>query len=510
PPLRKSSTDGDRVREIERYAKQKLDEFLREQHPALPPLRTQPRWSLTETLEQLRDRVQILFRKTVTLTKVAVICLAVAFLGLIVAFSIQAHRPVAIIADSTDAEWRSAKESEAVLYRGWHYLEAGYARIDMRKGAEVLLQAPCALELTSSNELYLESGSLCAKVPQRAQGFTVETSSSKIVDYGTEFGAMVGGDQQVEVHVFKGGVGVGTKAVAKALPLQKLSAGNAAVLSGNRNIQVRPLAERTRLFARSLPNEGALGIPGKRIDLADLVGNGNGFGTGQIGHGIDLSSGQFVPVQVIASNTKAEGYVSLPDVAFIDGVFIPDGAQTGKVTISSTGLVFEGCPDTRGHIRGYLINGAIFGGGDQDIDNSVHFGALQGRTYGSKQLSSIGMHANAGITFDLDAIRRSVQDRHLARFTALGGISETAGHNFDGFYGDGDDRYRVTVDFWILVDGQVQFYRRLNAVPSEPAAIDVELPPSARFLTLMTTDSQTRTAHCWGMFAQPVLELAKP
>ena len=496
-----TSVDENKVRQIEQYAQQKLDEFLKQQHhetsrPEVP----RPIWNLNDLVLAWGQKIRVVFRKTVTIAKLASIVFVVAAVCLFLGLYIHAHRSVAIIAGGADAQWRMPMDDEAVLYRGWYYLDEGYTRLLMGQGAEVLLQAPCGFRLESSNRLFLESGSLCAIVPKRAQGFTVETIDSRIVDYGTEFGTKVGiGD--VEVHVFKGNVGVGTRSTSKKADLQDVVAGQAAVLKPHSEINLLPLDTRTRLFVRSLPEEGGLGVPGKRIDLADLVGNGNGFGTGQLGLGLDFNTGQIVPIQSVDKSAGRSGYISLPGMSFIDGIFIPDGEQGLDIVVASTGLTFQGCPDTSGGSRGYLINGAAFQNGE-----SKHFGRLQGRVFGTKAFPSIGMHANAGVTFDLEALRRSIPDRHITHFRSLCGVSDTVAlFCKEGYYGN--PKYRVTVDFWVLVDGKVQFHNTLNAVPSEPVSIDVALPYTARFLTLMTTESQGGRSFCWGMFAKSVLEL---
>ncbi|MFC1766856.1 FecR domain-containing protein [Planctomycetota bacterium] len=496
-----TAVDENKVRQLEQYAQQKLDKFLKQQHQETSlPEAPQPRWNLYDFVQACSQTIRVVFQKMVTIAKLASIGVGVAVVCLFLGLYIHTHRSVAVIAESADAKWRLPMNDEDVLYRGGYYLEEGYTRLQMRQGAEVLLQAPCSFRLQNSNQVFLESGSLCVIVPKRAQGFTVETINSKIVDYGTEFGTKVGGED-LEVHVFKGNVGVGSRSTSNNADLQDVIADQAAVLNPGSEIKLLPLDVRTRLFARSLPKEQGLGVPGKRIDLADLVGNGNGFGTGQLGLGLDFNTGQIVPIQSVDNSAVRSGYISLPDMSFIDGIFIPDGEQDRDIVVASTGLTFQGCPDTSGGSRGYLVNGAVFQNGE-----SKHFGRLEGQAFGTKAFPSIGMHANAGVTFDLEALRTSIPNRHITRFKSLCGVSETVAlFCKDGYFGN--PKHRVTVDFWVLVDGMVHFHDTLNAVPSEPVSIDVVLPHTARFLTLMTTESQGGRSFCWGMFAKPVFEL---
>ncbi|MFC1761777.1 NPCBM/NEW2 domain-containing protein [Planctomycetota bacterium] len=504
-----SVQDQTKTDEVKQRAERKLQAFLREQEQQRRLLEQQQRRSQVFRLNRvwLARKVK---RSLTLMARFSVAAGVLMILSLIGMGGLQHYRNnriVGTLGDCLDAQWDLAPDGND-LRPGMLHLQEGYAQIHLKQGAGVLVQAPCTFELLSPNRLYLERGALFANVPKEASGFTVDTPVSKIVDFGTEFGAQVGGGgNHVEIHVFKGDVGIGGKQ-SRIADLQDVRAGKAVVLDDQENIQVHALADRTRLFVRSLPDEGLLGVPGRRIDLADLVGNGNGYGSGEIGFAIDLKKGQSRPFATIDRGVLARGYVTTPTMPFIDGVFVPDGGGTGRIVVSSTDLMFEECPETLGRFHGHLVNGAVFGGRLQEtmlLEDTVQFGRLQGQNYASKAFASIGMHANAGITFDLEALRCSIQDHTIVRFRALCGISETVVQFATG--PDADYTKRLTTDFWVLVDGKKQFHRRLKAVPSESVSIDVELSSTARFLTLMTTDCEQCNDFCWAMFAQPVLVL---
>lgn len=62
-------------------------------------------------------------------------------------------------------------------------------------------------------------------------------------------------------------------------------------------------------------------------------------------------------------------------------------------------------------------------------------------------------------------------------------------------------------DVWIIVDGQLRF-KRLRLRPNdEILKIDVELKPTDRFLTYVTTDGGNTTAFDWMVLGDPVLHL---
>jgi hypothetical protein len=80
----------------------------------------------------------------------------------------------------------------------------GLAEIEFDRGARVILQGPANLELKSGSEALLHHGTLTARVPVQARGFTVLSPRGKVVDRGTEFGLSVDDAGATTVRVFKG------------------------------------------------------------------------------------------------------------------------------------------------------------------------------------------------------------------------------------------------------------------------------------------------------------------
>ena len=71
------------------------------------------------------------------------------------------------------------------------HLERGLAEIEFDQGTRVILQGPAGLEFISASSVKLNFGTLTARVPPQARGFSVLTSGGKVVDLGTEFGLSV-------------------------------------------------------------------------------------------------------------------------------------------------------------------------------------------------------------------------------------------------------------------------------------------------------------------------------
>ncbi|HZW30098.1 MAG TPA: hypothetical protein VFF52_05280 [Isosphaeraceae bacterium] len=86
-------------------------------------------------------------------------------------------------------------------------LERGLAEIEFDCGARVILQGPAGLELVSGTTARLLQGTITARVPAHARGFTVLTRNHfKVVDLGTEFGLSVDETGATLLRVFTGEV----------------------------------------------------------------------------------------------------------------------------------------------------------------------------------------------------------------------------------------------------------------------------------------------------------------
>jgi hypothetical protein len=117
--------------------------------------------------------------------------------------------PIATIVETKGCQWGPGSlptELGAELAVGRLRLSEGLARIAFSSGVNLRLEAPADLELVSPMKCIIRSGKLVASVPPIAKGFVVETPSSIVTDFGTEFGVSVGTDETATVHVFQGRV----------------------------------------------------------------------------------------------------------------------------------------------------------------------------------------------------------------------------------------------------------------------------------------------------------------
>ena len=239
-------------------------------------------------------------------------------------------------------------------------------------------------------------------------------------------------------------------------------------------------------------------LTGKGLDLADIVGGGNGLGTGTYRHALDPRNAKVQTRDFGKLGNVRTNAFSPSKFDFVDGVFIPNG-DSGKaeIPVTSTGITTTGLPSTSGDAWDMIRNGPVA---------SQHSPELDAIDFTQDGHSLLGLHANAGITFDVATIRQqlsnaskrtnSVTTAPALRFVARLGYFGAVGNNF--------------ADAWVLVDGRkvVEFRQLKRADGLQP--IDVELSPDARFLTLIATDGGNGFSMDQIGFGDPQIQLASP
>ena len=382
-------------------------------------------------------------------------------------------------------------------------LRAGLMEITYDTGAKVILQGPVQYEVESKNGGFMSVGKLTGKVTtEAARGLTIRTPTAVITDLGTEFGVEVDNQGRITSHVFRGTIKVQT------LTADGNAEGNSHVLHENESVRVekndgqQEKSRRVTVFAthvkpadfvREIPrNNPKLTV--KAFDLVDAAAGGDGF-SGRRGMGIDPMTGQTAdkmppwqppPHEYMIGDWKYHRVNTLP---FVDGVFIPDGSK-GPVQIDSAGHLFPDCPTTMNASACY-----VWAGGP--IPQLGPFPAVR-TVLGNVDFASTGhgllfLHANKGVTFNLDAVRRANSAYKITKFYAKAGSTAPEGTGL--------------VDVWVLIDGRVR-YRRWQ-INSNTGALSVVIPIAERdrFLTLAATDGGNGIATDWIIFGDPTLEL---
>jgi len=193
-------------------------------------------------------------------------------------------------------------------------------------------------------------------------------------------------------------------------------------------------------------------LAGEGLDLADMVGGGDGRGTGVKGRGIHLRTGNLTSEQIgyhrdIAANAK----VSAPSVPSVLSVFVPNGPPP--------------IPATSGHTWDVIRNGPL---------NAQRSTTLNGTDFATTGHSILGLHANSGITFDLAKIRQS------------SGLSALRLSGVVGF-GAAESAKNSRADFTVCINTEVKL-QQLKLRKDESLTLDLAIPADAKTLTLIATD----------------------
>lgn len=412
---------------------------------------------------------------------------------------------VSTLTDSLHAKWANdagPMEKGTRLSTRSHelHLREGLAKLVFDNNVKVMIEGPAEFQILTGDQIKLNFGRVYVIVPPQAYGFQITTPDAKIIDLGTEFGVQQDMHGNTELHVISGktslvsGIrGSRINAYVEAGNAKRLDVGTGQVesISCNRELFVRHIDSKINLIWRGQAT----------LDLADIIGGGNGFGTGRLNVWLDLATGregtnvilnpgphitrdEIARIEKRVTDNRFHPVAHLP---YVDGVFSPNGAA-GPVQVSSKAHLWADCPDTSGIYFEDIFNGSY-------IETSYsHKLILQGHAYGTKEHPVLAVHSNAGITFDLDAIRADLTGFEITRFKSLCGVSQDAGASSQ------------RTDFYVLVNGENRFQSLGMRSDSAPAEISISLDKKDRFLTLVTTDGDMNPSFDWGFFALPRLE----
>lgn len=219
------------------------------------------------------------------------------------------------------------------------------------------------------------------------------------------------------------------------------------------------------------------------LNLGDFIGGGNGRGTGTQGAGIRPNDGTTVEPGVFGEkHTGVGGTVTTTALSYINALFVPD--KTTQITTGLTTNLTYAFPDTDGNHWDAVRNGVSV----LEQNGTVRPLYLAD---GTTTTFGIGLHANAGVTFDLDEIRASLLPaERILSLVALAG---------------GRDGNQNAVG-WVLLDGVLQW----TGVLGNGTPLSISIPDSARFLTFATTDGNGSYSGDKAYFAEAFLTLGVP
>jgi hypothetical protein len=437
--------------------------------------------------------------------------LSSAALFLILAYAYWGHLhngvETATLYDSLQPRWADSAHQEHLkngsrlsTKSGPLRLLDGMVKILFDNGGVLVLEGPAEFRILSPNHVRMRSGSLYATIGPGAAGFTVSTDSAKVVDLGTEFGVQVHADGDSEIHVMKGKTSVAVSHGRQFKDSQILHTDSARYIDAQSRT-IREVAFDPTRFVRNIDSKHNLVSRGKlTLDVANLTAGGSGVGPAKRNVWLDPKEGY--SERAIHEHDTSESFLPISANPYVDGLFVPGGGNSPPV-ISSRQDRFEECPPTSGVFYANL-------GVNPDPSLIRIPGKREGilsfqdTVYGTPEHPCLVLHANLGITYDLQAVRNEFSEWRVARFAAKIGIADL------------NEPYPCNADFWVLVDGKVRYSLRNCRQKGKLTDISVELSDKDRFLTLVTTDGgdpdilriYERAISCdWCVFAEPVLEL---
>ena len=451
---------------------------------------------IEESSKQLK-KTNRFFRIYNTVISIAAVIL-VFFVIYANVFPPQFSIPVAKVTDQYNVVWHSGSDkldnNENVLTNQPPYIiEKGIIKLVYNEGVDVLIEGPASFKIEKKG-ISLDYGRLYSSVSKTGQGFAVDTPNSRFIDLGTEFGVLVEKSKSSELHVLKGKVQYysGLPGVDKvSQTIFENDARRFDAKSGK--VQVIPVAEES--FVRQLDSDTGMIWRGQKLNLADIIGGGNGLGAGLRIVGIDPATGKVSSEPLMQSRTQQRSqYSQVPDNPAVDGVFVPLGGENSQV-VNSAGEVYNGFPETDGRYWMDITNKPVTG--FENDTESISYARLNDIEYGTEIHPGIMMHANTGITFDLDAIRSKISGVKINKFTAFYGLSET----LEGASIQKD----AAADMFVLIDGMLKMTTHVDFDSMSNAYIEIDIDANDRFLTLVSC-SDWNDAD-WTIFGDPALEL---
>ena len=174
--------------------------------------------------------------------------------------------------------------------------------------------------------------------------------------------------------------------------------------------------------------------------------------------------------------------------------------RQATVQLDSARHVFTGFPNQTDASWGVVWAGGVL---PNDMAGAVPCRLLHGLDYSSPWHSVLGIHANKGIAFDLEAIRQANPRCKIQQ------LSSTAGSPIPQSAPDNPGAIPSKCDIWVFVDGQPRFRREGVTYNDGELNIVVPLNDQDRFLTLVSTDGGDGIGNDAVIFGDPKLILVE-
>lgn len=434
--------------------------------------------------------------------------------NVVYAFSDSEHVVARVTSTTGNVLWLQGREPQDFLMRfrpgDVFGTEQGLIQLEFTSGALLIVESPAVMQVTSANSARLIQGRIVGKADNG--NFTLLTPTASVVDIGTEFGVGVS-DVGTDVTVFEGEVHVHPLlGKISTESIQKLQSGMTVRIDSQGQSALGEQADQ-QFFHRSFDRSPSETLDLNLISLLDLI-SGHDSTQQRIAGSIDPKTGYWGrPPWLDPQRKKAQRgdtqFAQTDWNPMVDGVFIPR-SNAREMQIDSDGHMVY-LPPNNGSTWG-----PIWARRRIDLASEKTFlSTSEQDQWGAGALSKVlerlqktrdglmGLHANVGITFDLDAVRES-RSRELQYFKA-----DVA--NLDGSQRDDVATVAGSVaDLRIFVDGKLRYSRLQFGREDGEAPIHVALSNEDRFLTIVTTDAGSDPVFDHVVLIDPLLECTPP
>lgn len=150
----------------------------------------------------------------------------------------------------------SLKVGSPIVNRQEYAISAGQLQLIFTNGAEVILTGPAVFESQGPEHLAVRYGACSVYAPDGAEGFTVETPLSNVVDYGTRFSVNVSEAGNTDVQVVEGETDVRPVKLKpeNEVKSQRLTRGMAQRLTTNNGIVIDEIPFDHKQYVSQLPD----------------------------------------------------------------------------------------------------------------------------------------------------------------------------------------------------------------------------------------------------------------
>lgn len=228
------------------------------------------------------------------------------------------------------------------------------------------------------------------------------------------------------------------------------------------------------------------------MKLGDLIAGGDGCGAKPT-LGINPRDGKVSAASTFAGSGSGvpsfkacDGTGGKANYPFIDGVMTLNGTSV----IDSLGGTFAFPPTGNASTWDAVRNNLAL------IDSGPVLTVIRLDDQPGVDREGVGIHASAGVTFDLAAIRAGLSGASTLRVAGVAGLNYESCVN-------------ANVEIFVIVDGASR-YQRTFSFGGDHQAFSVALSDSDRFLTLACTDQNQSNGCDHGVFADAILVIDAP